>query len=95
MKSFVAVATLAIAWSMATAIAQPLLSNKTVDLPPPPADMSCDDLITNAELKLQAVIDADKKAAALPHMDAAKAALGKNDSATCKVEVQKALQASS
>jgi hypothetical protein len=55
--------------------------------------MSCDDMITNAELKLQTVIDADKKAAALPHMNAAKDAIEKNDPQTCKAEVQKALQA--
>jgi len=75
------------------ALAQPSFTTKPADVPPPPANMSCDDLITNAELKLQTVIDADKKANALPHMNAAKAAIDKNDPATCKAEVQKALQA--
>lgn len=76
-------------------LAQPSFTTKPAAVPPSPANMSCDDLITNAELKLQTVIDADKKAAALPHMNAAKAAIEKNDPATCKAEVQKALQAAS
>jgi hypothetical protein len=77
----------------APALAQPEFTTKPADAPPPPANMSCDDLMTNAELKLQTVIDADKKDAAMKHMDAAEAAINKNDPDTCKAEVQKAMAA--
>jgi hypothetical protein len=75
------------------ALAQPEFTTKPADVPPPPANMSCDDLMTNAELKLQTVIDADKKEAAMKHMDAAEDAIKKNDPDTCKAEVQKAMDA--
>jgi hypothetical protein len=73
--------------------AQPGFTAKPADTPPPPANMSCDDLMTNAELKLQTVIDADKKEAAMKHMKAADNAINKNDPDTCKAEVQKAMDA--
>lgn len=75
------------------AFAQPEFSSKPVPTPPPPANMSCDDYITNAELKLQTVIDADKKEAAMRHMNAAQEAITKNDPDSCKTEVRKALDA--
>lgn len=77
------------------ALAQPEFTTKPAEIPPPPANMSCDDLMTNAELKLQTVIDADKKEAAMKHMKAAESAIDKNDPDTCKAEVQKALDAAS
>ncbi len=77
----------------APALAQPDFTTKPTPTPPPPANMSCDDLMTNAELKLQTVIDADKKEAAMKHMKAAESAIDKNDPDTCKAEVQKALDA--
>lgn len=79
----------------APALAQPEFTTKPAKEPPPPANMSCDDLMTNAELKLQTVIDADKKEAALGHMNAAEDAIKKNDPDTCKAEVQKAMDAAS
>lgn len=93
MKIRIAIAILVAVWGSVSASAQPSFTTKPTVTPPPPANMSCDDQITNAELKLQTVIDADKKAAALPHMNAAKAAIDKNDPDACKAEVQKALQA--
>lgn len=74
------------------AFAQPEFSKPEGDAPPP-ANMSCDDLMTNAELKLQTVIDADKKAAAMTHMKAAEDAINKNDTVGCKAQVQQALDA--
>lgn len=93
MKTQIAIAIVITLLGSTSASAQPSFTTKPADTPPPPANMSCDDQITNAELKLQTVIDADKKAAALQHMNAAKAAIDKNDPDTCKAEVQKALQA--
>jgi len=75
------------------AFAQPEFTTRPKPEPPIPANMSCDDYIINAELKLQTVIDADKKALALQHMQAADAAIERNDSVSCKVEVHKALDA--
>jgi hypothetical protein len=79
----------------APALAQPEFTTKPAETPPPPANMSCDDLMTNAELKLQTVIDADKKEAAMKHMKAAEDAITKNDPDTCKAEVQKAIDSAS
>lgn len=93
MKPIFVLVTMIIAFGSASASAQPTFTTGPAETPSAPANMSCDDQITNAELKLQTVIDADKKAAALPHMNAAKAAIDKNDPDTCKAEVQKALQA--
>lgn len=76
-----------------SAFAQPEFTAKPKPDVPPPANMSCDDVMTNAELKLQTVIDADKKAAALTHMKAAEAAIDKNDPNECKAQVQQALDA--
>jgi len=95
MKPLFALIITIVAFGNVSASAQPSFTTGPEETPPAPANMSCDDQITNAELKLQTVIDADKKAAALPHMNAAKAAIDKNDPDTCKVEVQKALQAAS
>lgn len=75
------------------ACAQPEFTTRPAPESPYPADMSCDDAIINAELKLQTVIDADKKAIALGHMKAADAAIRQNDSDQCKAEVRKALDA--
>ncbi|HTO41421.1 MAG TPA: hypothetical protein VL026_10635 [Rhizomicrobium sp.] len=81
-------------WFLAgAALAQPAFTTRPAPEPPYPANMSCDDVITNAELKLQTVIDADKKAIALGHMQAADAAIQQNDSDQCKAEVRKAMDA--
>lgn len=84
---------LAVVLVCGSAAAQPEFTTRPKPEPPVPANMSCDDYITNAELKLQTVIDADKKALALQHMQAADAAIGRNDSDQCKAEVRKALDA--
>jgi len=77
----------------APAFAQPEFTTRPKPDVPPPPGMSCDDVMTNAELKLQTIIDADKKAAAMTHMKAAEAAIDKNDPAECKAQVQQALDA--
>jgi hypothetical protein len=81
------------AFACAPAFAQPEFTTKPKPDVPPPPGMSCDDVMTNAELKLQTVIDADKKAVAMAHMDAAEAAITKNDPDGCKAQVQQALDA--
>jgi hypothetical protein len=55
--------------------------------------MSCDDMIVQAELKIQPVIEQEQKAAAVRHVHAAQDAIAKGDTATCKSEVQKAMAA--
>lgn len=75
------------------ALAQPEMTTGSTAAPSPPASMSCDDEMTNAELKLQTVIDQDKKEMAMQHMKAAENAIDRNDPVTCKAEVQKALDA--
>ncbi|MBN9569175.1 MAG: hypothetical protein J0H79_16435 [Alphaproteobacteria bacterium] len=53
--------------------------------------MSCDDMIVDAELKIQPVIEQEEKVAAVAHVRAAQAAIAKGDTATCKAEIAKAL----
>ncbi len=80
-------------FACASASAQPEFTTKPKPEEPPPANMSCDDVMTNAELRLQTVIDADKKALAMTHMEAAEAAITKNNPDECKAQVQQALDA--
>lgn len=91
MKKFLQTAAFLV-MAAAPALSQPDFTTKPAETPAP-ANMSCDDLMTNAELKLQTVIDADKKEAAMEHMKAAEDAINKNDPDTCKAEVQKAIDA--
>ena len=53
--------------------------------------MSCDDMIVDAELKIQPLIEQEEKAAAVAHVRAAQAAIAKGDTVTCKAEITKAL----
>ncbi|HEY4124574.1 MAG TPA: hypothetical protein VGM36_08180, partial [Rhizomicrobium sp.] len=79
------------AFACAPALAQS--DSATPDASAPPQKMSCDDLMTNAELKFQTVIDADKKALAEEHMKAAEDAITNNDPDGCRAQVQQALDA--
>jgi hypothetical protein len=92
MKNLLLCGVTVIALAGAPALAQPEFTTSPKQVAPP-ANMSCDDQITNAELKLQTVIDYEQKSEAEKHMKAAQDAIEKDDPATCKAEVQKALDA--
>lgn len=65
---------------------------QAVEAPPPPPQMSCDDLMINAQLKLQTVIDYEIKTTAHKYLEAAKDAISRNDPVSCKVQVDQAMR---
>ncbi len=90
MRNFTLLSAVLCTIASSPALAQPEMTTGPQTTQPSGA-ASCQDLIVYAQMKMENIIDADKKAAALPHMLAAESASDKNDVATCKTQVQQAL----